>query len=643
LPQTAPYGSWRSPITSDLIVGEQIEFEQIEVEGQDIYWIELHPQEGGRYVIVHRTPDGRISDLTPPPYNARSAVHEYGGRAFAVYQDTLYFSNYNDHRIYRQTIGEAPVPLTAPGPLYYADMVVDPHRLRLHCVLEDHSRGDEEPVNSLISVDLVSGEIAQTLADGNDFYSSPRLSPDGSRLAFVTWNHPDMPWDRAELWVGHFDGNGALGDLQQVAGDGEEAVLQPEWAPDGSLVFVSDRSDWWNLYRWDGEQAEPLLEMPAEFGRPQWLLGRPSYGFTDAEHIAAAYVANGVWHFGLLDTASKSLTEIETPFSEYWWPRPLPGGEQVVFIGGSPTAATAIALLDLQSGEHSILRRNFRLDLDPGYLSSPQPIEFPTADGQTAHGLYYPPHNQAFQAPTDQLPPLIVRIHGGPTSAVKHELNLEFQFWTSRGFALLNMDYRGSTGYGRPYRQSLYGQWGVAEVQDCIHGARYLVERRLADPQRLIIAGKSAGGYTTLQALTTDETFKAGASRYGVSDLTALTQQTHKFEVHYLEKLVGPYPQRQDLYRQRSPLHHSERLSSPVIFFQGLEDKVVPPEQSARMAQALREKGVPVAYVTFEGEGHKFRRAENLKRALENELYFYSRVFGFELADPVEPVEIDNL
>ena len=637
-PQVAPYGSWASPIKSDMVV---MGFGQMAFDGDDLYWIEVRPREGGRSVIVRRDRDGQLTDLTPASFNARTRVHEYGGGDFAVAHGALYFSNFMDQRIYRQASGEAPEPLTPAGAFRYADAIIDARRRRLIAVREDHTGTGREAVNTLVSISLQDGE-AQVLVSGNDFYSSPRLSPDGSRLAWITWNHPNMPWDGTELWVAETRDDGSLGPAERIAGGLEESIFQPEWSPGGALHFVSDRSGWWNLYRHNSDGTlTPLCPLAAEFGLPQWLFGMSTYAFESAERIICAYTENGRSRLASLDTKTGALVEIETPYSDISFLRAATG--RVAFVGGSPTEPASVILLDLSSRRIEVLRRSSDVEIDAGYFSIPQAIEFPTSDGQTAYGFFYPPQNKDYAAPAGERPPLLVKSHGGPTYATSTTLRLPVQYWTSRGIAVLDVNYRGSTGYGRAYRRALNGQWGVYDVDDCVNGALYLVERGLADGARLAITGGSAGGYTTLCALTFRQTFRAGASHYGVSDLETLVRDTHKFESRYLDRLVGPYPERADLYRARSPIHHADQLSCPVIFFQGLEDKVVPPSQAELMVEALRAKGLPVAYVAFEGEQHGFRRAENIKRAMDGELYFYSRIMKFDLADEVEPVPIENL
>ncbi len=639
--QTAPYGSWKSPVTSDLIVTGSIGLGRIVIDGDDIYWLEMRPAEDGRYVIVRRTPDGSTADVIPAPFNARTRVHEYGGGSFTVVDGTVYFSNFTDQRVYRRVPGGQAEPLTPDDDYCYADFTSDRYRNRLICVREDHTSGDREAINTLVSIDPAGGDAGRLLVAGNDFYSTPRLSPDGARLAWLTWNHPNMPWDGTELWVADILPDGSVENGVQVAGGADESVFQPEWSPDGFLYFVSDRTGWWNIYRQQAGSIERLCEMDAEFGMPQWIFGMRTYAFDPAGTLVCTYARQGRWHLARIDTATKHLEPVDTLYSEITYIQAAAGS--VTFLGGSPTEPRSIVHLDLDSGTTVVLRRSSDVIIDAGSFSIPEHIEFPTEHGQTAHAFFYPPRNRDYTGPSNELPPLVVKTHGGPTAATSATFSLSIQFWTSRGVAVVDVDYGGSTGYGREYRERLNGRWGVVDVDDCANAARYLVERALVDSSRMAITGGSAGGYTTLCALTFRDVFSAGASHYGVSDPAALAEDTHKFESRYLDCLIGPYPAERDLYRQRAPIHFADRLSCPVIFFQGLEDKIVPPNQAETMVEALRSKGVPVAYVPFEGEQHGFRRADNIKRALDAELYFYSVIFGFETADEIEPVTIYNL
>jgi dipeptidyl aminopeptidase/acylaminoacyl peptidase len=632
------YGSWKSPLTADLIVAGTIGLDQVVLDGSDIYWIEGRPGEGGRNVVVRRSAGGAVADVTPPPFNTRTRVHEYGGGAYTVSGDVVYFSNFLDQRLYRQQPGKQPEAITPPNDRRYADAVIDVDRERIVCVCEEHFNGD---VRNFILALPLDGLPSEVLVEGNDFYATPRLSPDGRRLAWLTWNHPNMPWDGTELWVGTINDDGLIKEMERVAGGKEESVFQPEWSPDGVLHFISDRTDWWNLYRWTDTDVEALHPMEAEFGRPQWVFGMPTYAFLPDGRIVCSYTKAGTWQLALLDTGTGQLTPLRTPYTDIASVRAA--GKHVVFIGGAANTPTAVVRLNVDTGEQEILRTASTLELDAGYLTTPEAIEFPTEGGKKAHAFYYPPKNREGSASPDERPPLLVCSHGGPTSATSARLRIEYHFWTSRGFAVVDVNYGGSTGYGRAYRQRLDGTWGIVDVDDCVNAARYLIQKGLVDPKRIAIRGGSAGGYTTLCALTFRDLFAAGASYYGVSDLEALAKETHKFESRYLDRLIGPYPERRDLYRERSPIHFTNRLSCPVILFQGLEDKVVLPNQAEMMVYALRAKNLPVAYVPFAGEQHGFRKAENIKRALEGELYFYSRIFGFTPADKLKPVEIENL
>ena len=655
----APYGSWKSPITADLIVASSIGLGEAILEGDNLYWVEMRPSEKGRNVLMQYQGDRPAQELTSPAFNVRTRVHEYGGDCCVIHQGIAYFSNFGDQRLYRLQPGHDPQPLTPAGvDLRYANGIIagqgQPAGLGLRWigVREDHRQGGEA-VNSLVALELpkadrpdpIVPQEGRVLATGHDFFASPCLSPDGRYLAWITWDHPQMPWDGTDLWVGEFQADGSLGSVQHIAGGMAESIFQPLWSPAGRLYFVSDRSNWWNLYRWDpqGNRAstgEAVYPLEAEFGMPQWIFGMTTYGFRSAQEILCTYSQDGTWFLGRLNLATAHLTPLALPYTEI--SNVQVQGDRAVFMAGSATESSTLCLLDLATDTLTPIRRTTDLDLDPGYLSQPEPIAFPTPDGLTAYGIYYPPHNRDYGA-GDEKPPLLVKSHGGPTSATKVSLNLSIQYWTSRGFGVLDVNYGGSTGYGRAYRERLKGQWGIVDVADCANGALYMVQRGDADGDRLAIDGGSAGGYTTLCALTFTDVFQAGASHYGVSDLTALAEDTHKFESRYLDSLVGPYPAEKALYEARSPLQKTQQLNCPVIFFQGLEDKIVPPNQTEMMVDALKAKGIPVAYVPFAGEQHGFRQAANIKRSLEGELWFYAQIFGFEPAESIEPVMIHNL
>jgi dipeptidyl aminopeptidase/acylaminoacyl peptidase len=639
-PITAPYGSWKSPITSDTLVSETVGLSEPRFDGKDLYWLESRPSEKGRTVIVRRAADGTISDCLPSGFNARSRVHEYGGGAYTIDTGVVFFVSFEDQRIYGTKPGSDSIAITPESTRRYADLHVDRKRNRLICICEDHRDDLSEPENSIVAVDMDGSGSIQTLVSGHDFYSTARVSPDGSRIAWLSWDHPNMPWDGTELWIADMQDDGTLGEPQKIAGGKNESIFQPSWSPDGILHFVSDRSGWWNLYRYIDDSAKPLCMMEAEFGQPQWVFGMSTYGFLSSGEIICAYSKDARWHPARIEPGTGKLGDIDMLYSS---DEMVASDRMAAFVCASTTEGSRIIVLDLASGKSETVITSGRIDIDPGYISEPTMISYPTSDDGFAHALFYPPRNKDYVGPQDDRPPLRVISHGGPTSVSAATLELSIQYWTSRGFGVLDVNYRGSTGYGRDYRRQLNGKWGIYDVDDCMYGALYLADRNEIDRSRLIIRGGSAGGYTTLCALTFRNEFKAGASYYGIGDLETLARDTHKFESRYLDSMVGPYPERKDIYKERSPIHYVDQLNSPVIFFQGLNDRVVLPNQAETMVETIRAKGLPVAYVPFEGEGHGFRSAENIKRAIDAELYFYSRIFGFTPADDIDPVEIDNL
>jgi dipeptidyl aminopeptidase/acylaminoacyl peptidase len=653
--KTALYGSWKSPITSDLIVAQSTMLSDVRLDGDHVYWLEGRPREQGRNVIVRAGADGAAADITPPGFNVRTRVHEYGGAAWLVADGTCIFSNFVDQRLYRQRAAEAdPEPLTPepPGALpasasragkggawRYSDGLLDRRRGRWIGVREDHS-AEGEPVNTIVAIDLDHGgaSAGEVLVGGHDFFCSARLSPDGNRMLWLAWDHPNMPWNGTTLYVAELDPRGAPAGGRVIAGGKDESVFQPEWSPDGNeIVFVSDRTGWWNLYAHDvaTTTTRPLCPMAAEFGMPQWNLGMSSYAFAGTGQIVCACTAAGLGQLATLDLTTGTLQPLETGCTEFGSVRA--DGDRVAFRGGAPDRPTSIIALNLQSGQHRILKQATdlldRTDLRiVNYLTKVQPVEFPTTGDRTAFGLFYPPHSPDYAGGADERPPLLVRCHGGPTSSASSALNLGIQFWTSRGIAVLDVNYGGSTGFGREYRERLRLNWGIVDVDDCVSGARFLSEQGLVDAERVVISGGSAGGYTTLAALAFRNFFQGGASYYGVSDAAALARDTHKFESRYLDWLIGPLPEMEERYRERSPVYHAEGVSKPVIFFQGAEDAVVPPDQTEVMVEALRRNGNAVGYFLFTGEQHGFRQADNIKRCLDAELAFYAvQVFGVGL------------
>ena len=633
-PTRAPFGTWSSPLTAAQIASASLRLIDVAIDQACTYWVEVRPSEQGRSVIVRRNGDGALVEVTPAPYSARTRVHEYGGRSFCVVRSRVYFANFEDQRLYLVEPGGEPQAVTEPGPFRYADFSFDESRNRILCVREDHGGGGEAEA-TIVALELDEhGRVARqvVLGKGHDFFACPRLCPDGSALAWLSWDHPCMPWDGTTLWVAEISSDGSLEEPAAIAGGMSESVYQPSWSPNGTLYFISDRSGWWNLYRRQRDVIESVLPTEAEFGTPLWSLGTSRYGFRSDDEVVCHFDQGGTGHLARLDLRElpAKLISVETTFTAFG--QLAVNSTRAVCLAASPKEATAVVELGLPGGAMTELLRSLVWDWGDDYLSMAEPISFAAADGAgESYALYYAPRNPGFTSLDGELPPLVVMSHGGPTGAASGALKLEIQFWTTRGFAVVDVNYGGSTGFGRAYRERLKGKWGEVDVLDCIAAAKHLVDAGRADSERLVIRGGSAGGYTTLAALAFHDTFKAGASYYGVSDLEALAKETHKFESRYLDSLVAPYPEGRDVYLARSPIHHPEGLSCPVIFFQGLEDRVVPPDQAVTMVEVLRAKGVRVSYVPFEGEQHGFRRAENIRRALEEELAFYAEVFGFKL------------
>lgn len=638
LDRRAPYGSWPSAITADLVAEDAIGLSQPRLDGRDLYWIEARPEEDGRRVIVRQNNRGTVTDVLPDGFNARTRVHEYGGGDFCVHEGTVWFSNFDDQRLYRIVDGGDPEPVTPepdePAALRYADGVVTNDGASVICVRESHD-GDEV-TNDLVAVPADGDGEPVVLATGRDFYAHPRLDPDGDRLVWLEWDHPNMPWDGTELHEATLGGDRELTDVRLVAGGEDESIFQPTYDPTGRLHLVSDRTGWWNLYREVDGELEALYPSSAEFGLPMWQLGYSTYAFLDDGRIAASRFEDGADRMFILDTEGRRAEPVDLSHTSLSYI--VAGDDHIVFVGASPWEPPALLEFEVETETVTPIRYSTDEFIEPSLISIPEPIEFPTGDGDTAHAVFYPPTNPEVDPPEDELPPLIVEIHGGPTSHRDAGFDISSQFWTSRGFGLVEVNYRGSTGYGREYRESLRGQWGVLDVEDAVAAARFLVERGDADPDRLIIRGGSAGGFTTLLALTTDDTFAAGASYFGVADVRSLVEHTHKFESRYIEGLMDG-----SVMEERSALTHVDGLSAPVAVFQGDEDEVVPPEQAEVIVRSLRDKELPHAYLLFEGEQHGFRRSETIRRALEAELSFYGQVFGFQPADDIDPVKVENL
>ncbi|HEX2849960.1 MAG TPA: S9 family peptidase [Acidimicrobiales bacterium] len=641
---TAPYGAWRSPITAASIVERSVGLSQVAVDGDTVYWNESRPNEAGRQVIV-RWRDGERVDVLPGEFSARTLAHEYGGRCYAVHAGVVWFSNFADQRIWRVDPGAEPRPITAEPPtpmsVRFADPVVTPDGSWVVCVRERHlGPAATDVVNDVVAVPATGGGDPVVLCEGGDFYAAPRVSPDGRRLAWLAWDHPNMPWDGTVLRVADLHDDPSTGEPRVVAGGPTQWVSQPRWTPDG-LVFTSDHDGGWSrLYVDDGGTGVGLCDLDAEFSGPDWVFGQATYDVVGGGTLVAAWSSQGLDHLGVV--AGGEARPIDVPFTSIDDVHAVGSEPAIVCIAGSALEPAAVVRISVPDGTVAVLARSRETTVDPGYLSTPRPIEFPTENLTTAHALFYPPANRDFVAPAGEKPPLIVISHGGPTSATSSRFNIGIQYWTSRGFAVVDVNYGGSTGYGREYRERLAGQWGIVDVDDCVNAARHLAQQGEVDGDRMVIRGGSAGGYTTLAALTFRDTFAAGASHYGVADAEALALHTHKFESRYLDKLIGPYPDAVDVYKQRSPIEHTDRLSRPMILFQGLDDKVVPPEQAEMMVEALRGKGIPFVYLAFEGEQHGFRKAETIVRVYDAELSFYGRVLGFAPAGETEPVRLEN-
>lgn len=637
--EVAPYGSWRSPYAASSLVSRMVRLYDVKMTGGDIYWVEMRPEEAGRCVIMKRDSGGKTHSLIPKPHSARTLVHEYGGGAYGVVERDLLFVDMADQRLHTCIRGKT-APYLLPNQCRYADFASRPNSGQLLAVREDHSVPNSEAINSLVLLDLDLPGTEVVLGSGHDFYSSPAVSSDGGQVAWLAWDHPNMPWDQTELWTAELDADGNPANIRRLLADQDVSLFQPQWAPNGALYVISDADGWWNIQVCEEEGTRPVCSLEAEFGSPQWVMGLSNYAFVDAETAVCKWQSAGREQLGLLNVQDGGLLELDTPYSEFAYIQAE--GRTVAFLGASHERFPELAVLDLDSGDLSVVRRSSKDGVDKSCISAPQAVEFETAGGERAHANYYAPFNPDFRAPDDDLPPLLVKSHGGPTSAASSGLNMEIQYWTSRGYAVVDVDYRGSTGYGTAYRRRLNGQWGILDVEDSVHAARHLVEQGKADPQRKAVMGGSAGGFTTLACLAFTDEFQAGMSRYGVADLAALARDTHKFESRYLDSLIGPYPDDAAVYDNRSPLKAAQDISCPVLFLQGLEDRIVPPSQAEQMVAALRRNGIPVAYLAFEGEQHGFRISENVIAVNEAEEFFLSRIFSIEPADSPAPIEIEN-
>ena len=624
---TTPYGAWPSPLSAAQVAAGSVVPSWPQLVGDEVWWSQMRPAEGGRVVVMRRRADGTVQDVLPAPWNARTRVHEYGGSAWTVADGELVFANFGDQRLWRLADGGEPVALTPEPSEAAGDRYAEPQVVGrdLWCVRERHSGG--VVTRALVAVPLDGSGQVRELVSGSDFLACPRLSPDGRHLAWVAWDHPRMPWDGTELRVASVDGDGRVGEPRTLIGGPTESVLQPQWLDATTLVAVTDRSGWWNLVRvgLDG-QTSPLREAADEAAGPLWVLGLTWYSALDDGRLV---VKHGE-HLAVL-SPDGSLRDLDLPQTD-WAPMLATDGRRVVTVAGSATTPPSVVVVDPDAGPGGgveVVHVSATVPVDASWLPVPTHETFPSVDGRVVHALVYPPTSPGASAPDGELPPYVVFVHGGPTSQADAVLDLEKAFFTSRGIGVVDVDYGGSTGYGRPYRESLRGQWGVVDVEDCVAAARGLVDAGRADGDRLVIRGGSAGGWTVLAALTGTDAFAAGASYYGVAELVRFAQDTHDFESRYLDGLIGPLPESLALYEERAPLSHVDGLSCPVLLLQGDEDMVVPPSQAELFRDALVRKHIPHAYLLFEGEQHGFRKAETVIAALEAELSFYGQALGF--------------
>jgi len=659
-PKVAHYGSWESPIKSAELSSGTLRLGQTQYDNDDLYWIEGRPTEGGKQILVRREKNGTITDVSPRGFNVRTLVNEYGGAPYLVRNGRVFCSNYSDQVVYQinpdanAAVDERRIPLTPEGEYYFADFEYDSNRHRLLFVCEDHSDPTRQPVTTInVVATAKSGEKStrqkmEILVSGNDFYSNPRFSPDGKLLAWISWDHPNMPWDGTALWMAEVGENGTLMKHRKIAGADDESVMQPVWSPNGDLLFISDRLGWWNIYALPNptKNLNPvaLFEKNSDFATPQWVFGLSNYCFTGERTLAATFFENGKWQLALIQldalSKTKNTTLIPSDLTEMGYL--TTNGSKIAMVAGSPTQQSAVVDLKLDDLSFEVVKASNTAPIAQRYTSIPKAIEFPSERNLIANAYFYPPYNEDYVAPEGELPPLLLTVHGGPTSASSNSLDLAIQYWTSRGFAVMDVNYAGSSNYGRQYRQRLTLNWGLVDLEDCQNAAKFAARQGWVDPKRMAITGGSAGGYTALCALTFSDVFAAGSSHYGVSNLETLLHDTHKFESRYLDRIVGPYPAYKQIYQNRSPINNVEKLSRPIIFFQGLDDKVVPPAQTETMVAAMRSRKIPFSYLSFEGEGHGFRKAENIRRTIDAEFLFYSKIFGFEPAESLEAIEIEN-
>lgn len=639
VPTVAPFGTWKSPVSTRMVTDGVIRLEDLWLDGPDLYWLEGRPHENGRRVLVRQSSDDPPQDMMARDWDIGSRVHEYGGGAATVVQGVVYFSDDRDQRLYRLSPGREPEPITVvKDDVRYGDLAWDPERSRLVAVQETH--GPDGSITNAIVAIPVSGPNRSpvVLASGHDFYMAPRISPNGRHLAFLSWDYPEMPWSGAALFVASLSGAGAADDPIMVCGGPDESAAQPLWSSDNQLYFLSDRNGWWNIWTFRSSRVVPITTLHADFGDASWTFGQAAYGFCSSDEIFATYSMGGQAKFVRIDVRSREMTHISCPFTTLAHVRV--SAARVAMIAGSDRAPRSVVFYDLESRRYHLQTRENDIVLNDDDISLPQPVEFPNEDGQIAYGFYYPPKNREYLPPEGERPPLVLEIHGGPTDRCYPEFRLDIQFWTTRGFAVVQVNHGGSTGYGRAYRDRINGRWGIVDIGDIVSASEFLARYGKADPRRLVIRGVRAGGYTALMALATRDLFRAASTYCGVSDLKALRNSLPKFESHYLDILVGPYDE--TLYRDRSPIHHVDTIRSPLLAFHGLEDRIVNPEQTQRMVESLAARGHEVIAQLIPGEGHELSHPATIERILDAELAFFARVLNVRLPDRNQGIPVEN-
>lgn len=630
------YGSFQSSISAEKVASKSVRFSDVQIQNKNIYFLESQPLEKGRTALVKSSLKKEAKQLTSPEFNIRTRVHEYGGGAFLAVEEFVFFIHDSDQDIYQLSKDGSITRITNQPSYRYAEINYDKRSHRIFAVREDHT--NEQDVKNVIVVISLETKKEKVLIEGEDFYSNPSVNEEGTHFTYLSWSHPSMPWDTTSLWVCELTQKGIVKEKRRIAGKEDESIFQPRWHQN-DLYFISDRTGWWNLYRYKDQMVQPLWEKQAEFGLPQWVFGLSTYDVIDEDHLICTFFEKGKQQIGQWTISQQSFSKFEIPYESFQYVQVEK--DLLVCIAASTSEPASVIAYDFKKNQLYTIRKSEQESIDPKCFSKPIFITCPSNEGEV-YAFFYPPKNDNYEMPTQEKPPLIVKCHGGPTSFSGDNLSYQVQYWTSRGFAFVDVNYGGSTGFGRAYRERLKRNWGIVDVQDCVSVVKYLERQGWIDPKRVAIRGGSAGGYTTLACLAFTQQFSAGTSYYGVSDLQMLTKDTHKFESRYLDGLIGLYPEEKDIYRQRSPIHHIDQINSPVLLLQGEEDRVVPPDQSEKMFLALKKKKIPTAYLLFAQEQHGFRKSENIQKALEAEYYFYTKVFHIPVKGINEPIQIEG-